>query len=95
MFDSDYELLKAQALAGYRRSARKATDVSEKTRMFQTACDSRLTLKFKKINSASPVEGINGAAPAPASSEENTDGETEANPEEEEEEEEEITNEAG
>ena len=47
MFDKDYELLKAQALAGYDRSARKASDVSEKTRIFQTTCDSR---KLKKIN---------------------------------------------
>ena len=52
MFDADYDLLKAQALAGYDRNARKASDVSEKTRMIQTACDSRLTLKLKKINGA-------------------------------------------
>lgn len=52
MFDPDYELLKAQALAGYDRNARKASDVSEKTRMIHTVCDSRLTMKLKKINGA-------------------------------------------
>lgn len=58
MFDADYDLLKAQALGGYSRNARKASDVSEKTRMIQTACDSRLTLKLKKINGAKEeIEG--------------------------------------
>jgi len=60
MFDSDYQLLKARVLGGFQRNSRKASDVSEKTKMFQTACDSRKTARFNRSEVAA-------AAPAPAS----------------------------
>jgi len=47
MFDEDYNLLKAKVLGGFKRNSRRASVLSEKTKLVQTACEKK-TQKHKR-----------------------------------------------